>query len=190
MFNAREVSNFLSDSECKLLVNTAKDIENLWDKNHHEFWNNRVVSPIVLSSNGYTRAADIIMNSIIRCKELIQNSYGLSDEIYPDTATLVRWFPGMEQQPHADDMIEANVEGFAHRKFGAIIYLNDDYSGGHTYYPKYEYDIKPQVGKLAIHPGDSEHLHGVTKIEDGMRYTIASFWTFERNRALAWSISQ
>jgi hypothetical protein len=188
MFNAKEVTNFLSEPESRLLVK-AGEIIDCWDKNDHEFWSNRVVSPTVLINNGYGREAEIIMDSIRRAKVLIQNSYGLDSEIYPDTATLVRWFPGMEQPPHADDMIDAMVDGFAHRKFGSIIYLNDNYEGGNTYYPKYNYEVKPQVGKLAVHPGDSEHLHGVSKIEGGIRYTVAAFWTFERNRALDWSIS-
>ena len=188
MFNAKEVTNFLSEEDCKVLVNAAETIT-CWDKNDHAFWSDRVVSPVVLASNGYTEEANIIMDSVRRSKEHIQTSYNLDAEIYPDTVTLVRWFPGMEQPPHADDMVDAMVDGFAHRKFGSIIYLNDNYEGGHTYYPNYNYDIKPQAGKLAIHPGDSEHLHGVSKIEGSNRYTVAAFWTFERGRALEWSIS-
>lgn len=188
MFNAKEVTGFLSKVECERLVKAAEKID-FWDKSDHAFWNDRVVSATVLANNGHEPAAEIIVNTIMRCKQLIQDTYNLTEEIYPDTATLVRWFPGLEQPPHADDMVDAMVEGFAHRKFGAIVYLNDDYEGGHTYYPNHNYSVKPQVGKLAVHPGDSEHLHGVTKIEGNIRYTIASFWTFDRNRALVWAIS-
>ena len=39
-----------------------------------------------------------------------------------------------------------------------------------------------------MHPGDPEHLHGVTKIEGGMRYTIASFWTYEKERSHDWPV--
>jgi hypothetical protein len=39
---------------------------------------------------------------------------------------------------------------------------------------------------LAVHPGDPEHLHGVTKVENGMRYTLASFWTQEEEYFDGW----
>jgi hypothetical protein len=38
--------------------------------------------------------------------------------------------------------------------------------------------ITPEMGKLAVHPGDVDHLHGVTKIEENVRYTIAFFWKY------------
>jgi hypothetical protein len=79
-----------------------------------------------------------------------------------------------------------SLEWFNHREYGAIIYLNDNYSGGHTYYPNHNFDIAPAVGKLAIHPGDPEHLHGVSKIEDGVRYTLASFWTQDEKYFDGW----
>jgi hypothetical protein len=63
----------------------------------------------------------------------------------------------------------------------AIIYLNDDYEGGHTYYPNFNFDITPKSGSLAVHPGNVDHLHGVTEVKNLMRYTIASFWTKQKN---------
>jgi hypothetical protein len=98
----------------------------------------------------------------------------------------------MEQPPHADDMTNAKSENensldwFAHREYGAIIYLNDNYNGGHTYYPNHNFDIKPEAGKLAVHPGNPEHLHGVTKVSDEIRYTLASFWTQDKEYFDQW----
>jgi hypothetical protein len=94
----------------------------------------------------------------------------------------------MSQPPHADDMTDTNISGFEHRSFGSIIYLNNDYLGGHTYYPNFDIEIIPEAGKLAVHPGDPNHLHGVTKIENGIRYTVASFWTTEKEKGNDWSI--
>jgi hypothetical protein len=41
---------------------------------------------------------------------------------------------------------------------------------------------------LAMHKGTPDYMHGVTKIENSIRYTIASFWTFEKGYEHAWSL--
>jgi hypothetical protein len=128
-----------------------------------------------------------MLDANIRCKEKIKELYDVED-VYSDTLQIVRWFPEMEQPPHADDMTNTDIKGLEHRAYGSIIYLNDNYEGGKTYYPNFDVSITPKVGNLAIHPGDPEHLHGVTKIQDGMRYTIASFWTLNKLHSHDWPI--
>jgi hypothetical protein len=86
-------------------------------------------------------------------------------------------FKGMGVVYAKDQISEELLKEFSYREFGSIVYLNDNYSGGHTYYPNYNFDIKPEAGKLAVHPGDPEHLHGVSKIEGTTRYTLAAFWS-------------
>jgi hypothetical protein len=70
-----------------------------------------------------------------------------------------------------------------HREYGSIVYLNNNFSGGETFYPQHNISIVPKPGMLAIHPADSNHMHGVSEIKDGIRYTIASFWTFDKERS-------
>jgi len=36
------------------------------------------------------------------------------------------------------------------RKYSALIYLNDDFEGGETYFPKINYTVKPEIGKMVI----------------------------------------
>jgi hypothetical protein len=86
-------------------------------------------------------------------------------------------------------MTDTDIVGYEHRAYGSIIYLNDTYEGGHTYYKNFNHEVTPKAGALAVHPGDSEHLHGVTEIKDGMRYTIASFWTLDKGKSHDWPIS-
>ena len=37
-----------------------------------------------------------------------------------------------------------------HRKYTSIIYLNDDFSGGETYFAKLNKTIKPETGKIVL----------------------------------------
>lgn len=186
MLNAKLIKNFVSVEDCEYLINAATCLDE-WESGGSAFWDNRVLN--YTSMLKFDRDAAIIMlDANIRCGQTIKEEYNLEDSAYSDTLQLIRWFPGMEQPPHADDMTNTDTNGFQHRAYGSIIYLNDSYSGGHTYYPNFDFDIKPEVGALAIHPGDPEHLHGVTQVQDGLRYTIASFWTLDRSKAHDWSI--
>jgi hypothetical protein len=187
-FSAIEVNNFLSQYEIDTILEFVKNT-NVWEKTDSEFWNNRSITARNVYNSGNVEIGKMLYDIRERMSSVIVEKYNI-DAIYPDLFQIIRWFDGMEQQPHADDMKNAGPghEWFHHRDFGAIIYLNEDYSGGKTYYPQHNIEITPQSGKLAVHPGDSNHIHGVTKISDGIRYTIASFWTKDREYFDGWTI--
>ena len=174
------VENFLDASEVELILDFAK-FNDSWDRLEPEsFWDNRLLSAEKIYKNYDASVGKLMLEIKGRVAEKIKESYGLP-EIYADTTHLVRWFPGQEQGLHDDDMKDLEGgEEFHHREFGSIIYLNNDYSGGRTYYSQHSIEVSPEPGLLAVHPGDSEHMHGVTKIEGGIRYTIASFWTSDK----------
>ena len=164
MFNAKTIDNFISKEECNYLIDTVKNIET-WQEAASDYWSNRTLNAI---------------NILSLYREEV---------IYPDLFEMVRWFPETELPPHVDDMTDAEgYEWFHHRHYGSVIYLNDDYVGGHTFYPNHNVEIIPKAGTLTLHPGDPNHLHGVTKVEGSMRYTIASFWTREKKYSNEWSI--
>ena len=88
-------------------------------------------------------------------------------DIVLDYVGVVRWPPGTFMKPHFDknDIHGPDV-------FAAMLYLNDDFGGGHTLFE--QYDIKPEVGKLVIF-SNSQLLHHVSKVEEGERFVL-SFW--------------
>ena len=53
-----------------------------------------------------------------------------------------------------------------------MIYLNDDFNGGHTGFENFE--IVPKTGQLCIF-SNSHYLHYVNKVEDAERFVL-SFW--------------
>jgi hypothetical protein len=180
-FLAKTFDNFLSSSEISSLMEYVTTM-NEWRHIPNSFWDNRMISLYNISN---PIIHNLIITILFRIQNIIIKEYATDSITYADTIDLVRWFPGMEQVSHCDDMSdheEATV--FNHRKFGCIIYLNDDYEGGQTYYSNYNYEIIPKSGTLAIHPADCNHRHGVRKIENNTRYTLASFWTLDKNRAL------
>jgi hypothetical protein len=180
---AKEFSNFLTKKETEDILSFAK-ITDLWSRIPEPFWDNRVVAThsIYLKNPELGKTLDIIKHRII---DTVQNSYDLNQKLYADLLTITRWFPGMEQAPHSDNMENTNDhETHKHREYGVVIYLNNDFSGGKTFYPQYNFEIVPEPGKMAIHPASTDHMHGVTKIENGVRYTLTSFLTFDKTKEL------
>lgn len=192
MHRVKTYENFLSTDEINYLLNFAKSIDKWESGGGMGFWDNRSLNAITIYNQYSKEVGQFLYDLRNRVSDAIKEMYVLGDQVYPDLFQIVRWFPGQEQPPHADDMTNSSQEGldwYHHRHFGSVIYLNNDYSGGHTYYPQYNLDIKPIPGTLAVHPGDTDHMHGVTKIENSIRYTIASFWTFDKEYFDGWTIS-
>jgi hypothetical protein len=189
MFNAKTVNNLLSIEECNTIIELVKGIEP-WEGEGTGLWSNRSLNAVNIYDN-YDKEVGYLLYSIReRIANELKSHYGLP-EIYPDLFQVNRWLSGMKQAPHADDMTNSrhiHDDWYKHREFGTIIYLNDNYSGGHTYYPEHGFDITPEAGKLAMHPGDPEHLHGVTEIQDSTRYTIVAFWTQDPQHFDGWTL--
>lgn len=50
-----------------------------------------------------------------------------------------------------------------------------DFTGGGTYFPKYQQLYRPQKGSISIHPGNITHKHGARAVQSGTRYIMVSF---------------
>jgi hypothetical protein len=85
--------------------------------------------------------------------------------------------------PHADG---ENSDGTTHplywRKFGCILYLNDNFEDGEIYFPDKDIILKPK-------PGTLEWLHGVKETKNGERYNLASFWTDDKTKEIKYDYS-
>lgn len=188
MFKAKVIDNFLSQEECNYILDFVKSIE-VWESGGTEFWENRSLNAITIYNNIDKSIGTALYGIREDIGNAIKKEYQIEEDIYPDLMQVVRWFPGQEQHPHWDDMKEIDgTEWFHHREFGSVLYLNDNYSGGKTYYPEQNFEVTPKTGSLAFHPGDKEHTHGVSKIENETRYTITTFWTKDKKYFDGWKI--
>lgn len=191
MLQAKTIENFITKEEADEIIFLCSRIDP-WENSGSSFWDNRILNASTIYELHNKVLGEWLYELRGRIGNAITEMYNLEEPIYPDLLQICRWFPGMEQQPHADDM--SNVPEadpwFQHREYGSVIYLNTDYTGGHTYYPQHDFEIVPEVGKLAVHPADPSHLHGVTKMDGGMRYTIASFWSRNEKFLSPWKIEK
>jgi hypothetical protein len=188
---AKTIDGFLTEDECSKIIDLVSNIEP-WEEDSSPFWANRGLEDKNIYNKYSNEVGALLYQIRERIGEKIKELYSL-DEIYPDHLSVCRWFNGMSQEPHADDMTHISGGGhewFEHRDFGGVIYLNDNYSGGHTFYPDHGFEVTPKIGTLAIHPADPNHLHGVTTITGNTRYTISSFWTKDKSFFEDWRPTQ
>ena len=90
------------------------------------------------------------------------------DRVVIDYAGVVRWPVGTFMKPHIDPH-RPNQEPDL---FAAVLYLNDDFTGGYTGFD--EYEVKPETGKLLLF-SNSLYKHYVTKIGGAERFAL-SVW--------------
>ena len=117
-------------------------------------------------------------------KKLIHINYNAEIPLYSDTLNFIRWPEGYELYLHADNINpNGHPHNFPYREFASVIYLNDDYNGGQMYFPQWEFEPEMKPGSVCIAPAGLDYMHGVKKISDGVRYTISSFYTYNRMKA-------
>ena len=164
--------NYITPEECQKFIQLSKDnqkpipygdptrggdtyLTNVEWKNHGASYHGGNIDVVIPSLE------DKVVSSInALCK-----SFDDSAEL--DYVGVVRWPVGTFMKPHVDDNNVHNPDVFA-----AMLYLNDDFVGGHTLFE--QYDIKPEVGKLIVF-SNSQLLHYVSKVEDSERFVL-SFW--------------
>lgn len=166
--------NFLDQELFEVLSTFAKTTK-VYDQNVNEtVWNQRIVH-----ATQVPELKDDGLKYIDLVREKIKSTFEIEQEIYTDILCFNRWRIGDEQRPHADD-----ANGFEWRKFGCVLYLNDNYDGGEIHFSNQDITLKPKANTLAFFPGDEEFLHGVNPIKFGIRYTLSTFWTYDSSRSI------
>ena len=188
MIQARE--NFMTKEEHEFLLNAAKNITH-WDvtETHYnengtviydsEYWKDRVATGRSLDQED-PEISRVILKLVERLKVEVDSFFNV--DALPTSPAIVRWFPGQLQMPHADkELHEGDNAGkpndFPWYDIAGLFYLNEDYEGGELYFPNQGIQFKPKQASAYFFPGDMNYIHGVTKIESGIRYVIPFFWT-------------
>lgn len=143
-----------------------------------DYWQGRTIYLHQIKDPGIIQ---ILKNHKDHMIEQFINLCSIDRTIYIDSLHLVRWTEGYELHPHADaEEPDGRPHPFPWRDFGTVTFLNEDFEGGILYYPNKDgLQVPAKTGYTAIHTGSVDCLHGVTKVTKGVRYTIASFLTYD-----------
>ena len=115
----------------------------------------------------------------LNLKKTVQMGHKLSNNIsmrgilaYPELMQITIWPTETEQSVHVDETRDST-------NFTSITYLNDDYTGGETYFTN-GINIKPKQGKTVFFDG-KRYQHGVKRITDKERFVLATWYTNDIN---------
>ena len=116
-----------------------------------------------LEINGFA-ITKIVHDRLSNLVNEIDNSLSLN------SFSFQRMQSGVELKSHTDQHTVPSIQ------YAAIIYLNDNYSGGEVFFKNKNLDLRPKAGSLLIFPGNEEFEHGVRHVQDGpIRYVIPAF---------------
>ena len=62
-----------------------------------------------------------------------------------------------------------------HSQLTTVVTLNEDFTGGGTYFSKQKQRLQGKKGFISIHPGQVSQRHGGLPVLSGQRYIIVSF---------------
>ena len=169
--------NFLSSETCSQLVEFCEHSEDKFGSFGQDFWTGRFIN---LDRIHNPHIEQMLLNTRQQMKEVLSQYLQTEEVIYPEMLQLVRWIQGYQLEPHAD---QENPGGASHpypwRDFAGVLYLNDNYEGGSIHFPKQRLELKADSGTFVTFPGTLEYLHGVKEVTEGIRYTIACFFTYD-----------
>lgn len=174
------IRDLLSPELCqKLCQSFENSYEKFANRDGNEFWDGRYIWMDQLPNAEIDSIR--IMQQIRQIATLqILQSYAPEYFVYSDTAQLVKWTEGQELTPHADNIEpDGKPNTTPKRAFSSVLYLNDDYEGGETYFPGHNVRFKPKAGTMVLFGSGAGYVHGVTKVKKGVRYMYAGWFTFE-----------
>jgi hypothetical protein len=185
--NIKIIDNFIELEDLKIIQKFLPTINEWMDAGQNQYaedgtctydasyWQNRQCSWDILQRINVD-IYNLIDKYIHKMKSFLEDSFKVKLNTRPPV--IIRWFPGLEQQPHADKQLnDGSPNPFPTYDINSLFYYNDEFTGGELYYPQHELVVSPKPGLAVAHPGDINYLHGVKKVLSGERYTTPSFYT-------------
>ena len=159
------VENFISSEDAKSLINEINNPSDI--KPYPEYYKNRN-GGTALPYNDLT--VSILKKYGQKANKIIQESYGLNEEVYVTKGYSSHWMAGSEGGPHIDD-----IEKETFIEWSSVVYLNEspDFQGGVLYFPEKDFSYTPVKYAGVFFPQkDVSYIHGITKVTEGHRYTL------------------
>jgi len=123
----------------------------------------------------------------LQCKERIE--VGLrTPELIVESVFLACLWPGDSHIPHADNEREEHGRWLPNhtpqRDYTALIYLNNDFTGGELVFPDRDVVIAPKPGLFVGFPSNHKFVHAVPNVLSGKRYSLPVWFTMDSAQAM------
>lgn len=89
------------------------------------------------------------------------------------------WQPGAFAADHADNAeLDGTPNAWIENKLVTMIYLNDNFEGGHLTFRDHKLAFRPQVGSVIVFDVGINNVHAVTEVTSGTRYTMMASYDY------------
>ena len=85
---------------------------------------------------------------------------------YKEAFNFVKYLPGEYFKVHGDH------GPYYSCTVSAVVYLNDDYTGGEIDFPRHKVKIKPDAGDIVLFPSNFVYEHASCEVFDGTKYSV------------------
>ena len=177
------LDNILTKEECLELIDLAED----------KFTPSKVLGNQIegyrTAQNTWIYDQTVLTNKI---KDIIVKETNLPIE-NQENIHIVKYEIEGEYKDHHDffhpgeDYYDRVIERGGQRVYSCLIYLNDDFTGGETYFPNKNITITPKLGRVVIWRNlkkdnllDYDSLHAGLPVKSGKKY-ISVIWIRENN---------
>jgi len=99
--------------------------------------------------------------------------YDIHELLYHEPYQALKYRPNEEYKGHYDG---GTASG---RAISAVVYLNDDYEGGHIEFPNFKIKLKPEKGMLILFPSNFAYKHIAHPVTSGTKYSLVT-WVHDR----------
>ena len=171
----KEIPHFLTTEECEELIHTAQPHFDLSKINDHK-------GQAIISEIRTSRSAFIPKETPIQQK-VIQKAWR---ELAPLGIKSIESIQCLEYQENQEFKAHFDTQHFSEedsiRNYTLIIYLNQDFEGGETYFPTFNHKIVPERGKAVLFPLLNNHgkvdrlsLHAGLPVSRGRKF-MCNVW--------------
>ena len=149
---------------CKEAIALAESKDN-WTIDRHEFY---PTNDVLLQDIGLDKIYNRVLDEVVRPLAIhLWNLEGESWHGFSNENFMARYTTN--RQSHLSLHHDRS-------HLTMVIKLNDEFSGGGTWFPQYQKLSNPEeLGTAVLHPGMITHRHGARPITLGKRYIIVSF---------------
>lgn len=166
--------SFLTPEECQHIAAIAYpvlEVSTVFDPTTGQ----RVINPIRRSHGAVISPTeeDLVIQSLLRRIAVVTHT----DVMAGESVSVLRYDAGGEYKPHYDRLTQSTNN----RIKTAIIYLNDSFDGGETYFPKIPFTFKPTAGDaLVFNSVNSDGKLLLESLHAGLPVTLGQKWIMTR----------
>lgn len=179
------IEKFLDKRQCEAIRADAKDLLQtstvLHETEDRQVDKNARTGEVAFVPHGQNEHLDMTRKRLAKVLAI--------DPDYCEFAQVIRYGPTQEYKAHFDgfpfrpDYYPRDLRELGQRYYTGLLYLSDDFTGGHTEFPKLKIKVSPKVGRMLIWSntvlgGNSPHpqsLHSGTPVISGTKWAV-TFW--------------